>query len=69
MNEENLKKLKTALISHKNLIVDFENGLFEELYFDEKINYYRGKKIGIWSMRLLLEIAKNKVERISIKEA
>ena len=69
MNEENLKKLKTALISHKNLIVDFENGLFEELYFDEKINYYRGKKIGIWSMRLLLEIAKNKIERISIKEA
>ena len=69
MNEENLKKLKTALISHKSLIVDFENGLFEELYFDEKINYYRGKKIGIWSMRLLLEIAKNKVERISIKEA
>lgn len=69
MNEENLKKLKTALISHKNLIVDFENGLFEELYFDEKINYYRGKKIGIWSIRLLLEIAKNKVERISIKEA
>lgn len=69
MNEENLKKLKTALISHKSLIVDFENGLFEELYFDEKINYYRGKKIGIWSMRLLLEIAKNKVERVSIKEA
>lgn len=69
MNEENLKKLKTALINHKNLIVDFENGLLEELYFDEKINYYRGKKIGIWSMRLLLEIAKNKVERISIKEA
>ena len=69
MNEENLKKLKTALISHKSLIVDFENGLFEELYFDEKINYYRGKKIGIWSMRLLLEIAKNKVERDSIKEA
>lgn len=63
MNEENLKKLKTALISHKSLIVDFENGLFEELYFDEKI------KIGIWSMRLLLEIAKNKVERVSIKEA
>lgn len=69
MNEENLKKLKTALINHKNLIVDFENGLLEELYFDEKINCYRGKEIGIWSMRLLLEIAKNKVERVSIKEA
>lgn len=69
MNAEKLKQLKMALTDHKNIVVDFENSLFEELYFDEKINYYRGKKIGIWSMRLLLEIAKNKVERVSIKEA
>lgn len=68
MNEENLKKLKTALISHKSLIVDFENGLLEELYFDEKINCYRGKEIGIWSMRLLLEIAKEKFQGVKIIE-
>lgn len=68
MNAENLKQLKMALTEHRNLIVDFGNGLVEELYFDERINRYRGKEIGIWSMRLLVEIAQGKVDKTLLKE-
>lgn len=30
MNVENLKRLKTALTEHKNMVVDFGNGLIED---------------------------------------
>lgn len=69
MNAESLKRLKTALTEHRNLIVDFGDGLTEELYFDNEIGHYRGKEIGIWSMRLLVEIAQGKIEKIRLKEA
>ena len=68
MNAESLKRLKTALTEHRNLIVDFGNRLTEELYFDERINRYRGKEIGIWSMRLLVEIAQGKVKNTFLRE-
>ena len=69
MNAEKLNQLKMALTEHRNLVVDFGNGLVEKLYFDEKINHYRGKEIGIWSMRLLVEIAQGKVKNTNLKEA
>lgn len=69
MNVERLNQLKMALTEHRKLIVDFGNGLVEELYFDERINRYRGKEIGIWSMRLLVEIAQGKVKNTNLKEA
>lgn len=68
MKEENLKQLKMALTDRKNLIVDFGNGLFEELYFDENINAYRGKDVGIWTLKSLVEIAKGEVKDITLKE-
>ena len=68
MKEENLKKLKMALTEHKGLIIDFGDGVTEELYFDEEIQKYRGQAIGIWTMKLLLEIAKEEVENTSLKE-
>lgn len=68
MNVENLKRLKTALTEHKNMVVDFGNGLSEELYYDEEIKEYRGKEIGIWDLKLLLEIADGKVENVLLKE-
>ena len=69
MNEEKLNQLKMALTEHRNLIVDFGNRLTEELYFDNEIGHYRGKEIGIWSMRLLVEIAQGKVKNTNLKEA
>ena len=68
MNAENLNRLKMALTEHRNLIVDFGNGLIEELYFDNEIGHYRGKEIGIWSMRLLVEIAQGKVKNTFLRE-
>lgn len=68
MNAESLKRLKTALTEHRNLIVDFGNRLTEELYFDNEIGHYRGKEIGIWSMRLLVEIAQGKVKNTFLRE-
>ena len=62
MNAEKLKQLKMALTDHKNIVVDFGNGLSEELYYDEEIGEYRGKEIGIWTLNLLLEIARGEVE-------
>lgn len=68
MNVENLKRLKTALTEHKNMVVDFDNGLSEELYYDDEIGEYKGKEIGIWNLKLLLEIAEGKVENVCLKE-
>lgn len=67
MKEENLKKLKMALTEHRNLIVDFSDGITEELYFDNEIQKYRGQVIGIWSMKLLLEIAKGEVDSTTLR--
>lgn len=64
---ENLNKLKTALTSHDELIVDLGNGYYENIYFDDEINSYRGKEIGIWSMEFLMEIAKDKVENTTLR--
>lgn len=68
MNAENLKQLKMALTEHKSLVVDFGNCLSEELYYDEEIKEYRGKEIGIWDLKLLLEIAEGKLENVCLKE-
>lgn len=68
MNAEKLKQLKMALTEHKNMVVDFENGL-SELYYDEEINEYRGKEIGIWALNLLLEIARGEVKNTSLEVA
>lgn len=67
MNAEKLKKLKDSCVNHEDLVVDFGNGLKEELYYDEKIKNYRGKQIGIWSIKLLAEIARGEVENISLE--
>lgn len=69
MNVEKLKQLKMALTEHKNMVVDFGNGLSEELYYDEEINEYRGKEIGIWALNLLLEIARGEVENTLLEVA
>lgn len=69
MNAEKLKQLKMALTDHKNIVVDFGNGLSEELYYDEEIGEYRGKKIGIWALNLLLEIARGEVENTLLEVA
>lgn len=69
MNAEKLKQLKMALTERKNMVVDFENGLSEELYYDEEINEYRGKEIGIWALNLLLEIARGEVKNTSLEVA
>lgn len=64
---ENLKQLKMALTSHDELIIDLGDGYFEEIYFDDEIGSYRGKEIGIWSIDLLMEIAKGEVKDTSLK--
>ena len=56
-----------ALTSHDDLIVDFGDGYYEEIYYDEKIERYRGKEIGIWSIDLLIEILKNEVDNTTLK--
>lgn len=68
MNVESLKQLKMALTEHRDLVVDFGDGITEELYFDKEIGCYRGKEIGIWSIRLLVEIAQGKVNKTLLRE-
>lgn len=56
-----------ALGSHRKLIVDFGDGITEELYFDNEIQKYRGQAVGIWSMELLIEIAKGEVDSTTLR--
>ena len=64
---EKLKQLKMALTSHDELIIDLGDGYYEEIYFDDEIESYRGKEIGIWSIDLLMEIAEGEVENTTLK--
>ena len=66
-SEEKLKQLKMALTSHDELVIDLGNGYYEEIYFDDEINSYRGKEIGIWSMDLLIDIMNSEVENTTLK--
>ena len=67
--EDSLKKLKEAIKEHKNLLVHYgiDDNDPEEIYFDTDIKKYRGW-LGIWSMELLLQIARGEVENIYLEE-
>lgn len=66
------EKIFEHLRQHKPIIVNYGKGYFtdkdvkEPAYYDEKIQKYRSKT-GIWSNKLLKEIANNEVENTLIE--
>lgn len=66
------KKIFKHLHEHKPIIVNYGEGYFsgedikEKSYYDEKIQKYRGE-LGIWSNKLLREIARGEVEGVTIE--
>ena len=65
-NEEYLKKLKTALINHEDLILDLgDNAILYPVWNEEK-KMYRDE-MGWTTMKLLIEIATGKVKGTSLK--
>lgn len=66
-NLKTLKEWKEILVNKQDVVVDLGDGYYEELYYDEEIKNYRGKEIGIWDKKLLLEIANGEVKNTSLK--
>ena len=65
-NEEYLKKLKTALINHEDLILDLgDNVLLYPVWNEEKQMYQ--DEMGWTTMKLLIEIATGKVKGTSLR--
>lgn len=70
MNKENL--LKEVISNKKSFIVNYGKGNFtdkdirELAYWDDSIKAYRSET-GIWSMKLLYEIARGEVEQTNIE--
>lgn len=65
-NEEYLKKLKTALINHEDLILDLgDNAILYPVWNEEKQMYQ--DEMGWTTMKLLIEIATGKVKGTSLR--
>ena len=67
------EKIFNHLKEHKPIIVNYGKGIIkpeedvkEECYYDESIQKYRGN-FGIWSNKLLREIARGKIKGITIE--
>lgn len=66
------EKIFNHLKEHKKIVVNYGKGYFsdndvkEEAYYDEEIQKYRSDT-GIWSNKLLREIARGEVDRCSIE--
>ncbi len=67
-----MTKISNYLNEHKPIIVNYGKGYFtnkdikEEAYYDTEIHKYRSST-GIWSNKLLKEIANGEVENTKIE--
>lgn len=66
------EKIFNHLKEHKRIIVNYGKGYFsendvkEEAYYDESIQKYRSLT-GVWSNKLLREIARGEIDGYSIE--
>lgn len=68
-----MEKIFKHLSEHKPIIINYGKGIIkpdedvkEECYYDESIQKYKGE-LGVWSNKLLREIARGEVEDITIE--
>lgn len=68
--ENSLDKLKEAIINHKPLTINYGKGIITDKYIKDYATWNGAAyedETGAWSIELLLEIAKGKVEGITIE--
>ena len=75
MKSKNYLNMLMEKIKNKNqLKIDLLNGVILDLYYDEKINAYRGywkeenMNVGIWKIETLIKIATKEINNVELYE-